>query len=186
MTKRASDLFWLPVAVAVFAPIALVIAIAILLDDGRPLFFRQPRLGRGRRPFRVVKFRSMRDGRVTRVGALLRRTGLDELPQFWNILRGEMSFVGPRPLTEDDVVRLGWTSARYDFRWRLRPGMTGLAQIRAGAGARASLAWDRLYLWRGGLGLDVVLLDVVLLATTFLMNFAGKAWVKRTLLGVSR
>ena len=179
--KRVSDLLWLPVGLAVFAPVALVIAAAILLDDGRPVLFRQPRLGRGRRTFRVFKFRTMRDGRVTRAGALLRKSGLDELPQFLNILRGEMSFVGPRPLTPDDVARLGWTEARHDFRWRLRPGITGLAQIRAGLGARASLAWDRLYLRHAG-----PVLDAVLLAVTFLMNVVGKAPVKRVLLGTCR
>jgi lipopolysaccharide/colanic/teichoic acid biosynthesis glycosyltransferase len=179
--KRLSDLFWLPIAVVVFSPAALVIAAAVLIDDGRPLFFIQPRLGKGRRRFDVVKFRTMRDGQVTRVGATLRRTGLDELPQFFNILRGDMSFVGPRPLTAEDVARLGWTGSGYDFRWRMRPGITGLAQIRAGAGARASLAWDRLYA-----RVAEPLLDTRILGTTFLMNLAGKAWVKRTLLGSSR
>ena len=181
MSKRLADLLWLPVAVAVFLPIAIVVAGAIWADDGRPLFFRQWRLGRGRRLFRLLKFRTMRDGAVTRAGAWLRRTGLDELPQFANVLRGDMSFVGPRPLTADDVRRLGWCGARYDFRWRVRPGITGLAQVRAGAGARASLAWDRLYVKRQG-----AWLDATLLATTFLMNLFGKAWVKRTLLGTPR
>ena len=178
MSKRLADLLWLPLAAMVFAPIAILAAASILIDDGRPLFFLQLRLGKSRRPFRVIKFRTMRDGRVTRVGHVLRRTGLDELPQFWNILRGEMSFVGPRPLTSEDVDRLGWNGRRHAFRWRVRPGITGLAQVRAGAGARASLAWDWLYVRRRG-----TWLDTTLLATTFVMNFAGKAWVKRTLLG---
>ena len=178
MPKRLADLLWLPLAATVFAPIAILAAAAILIDDGRPLFFLQARLGKRRRLFRVIKFRTMQGGRVTRVGHVLRRTGLDELPQFWNILRGEMTFVGPRPLTPEDVDRLGWNGPRHDFRWRVHPGITGLAQVRAGAGARASLAWDRLYVRRRG-----TWLDTTLLATTFVMNFAGKAWVKRTLLG---
>jgi lipopolysaccharide/colanic/teichoic acid biosynthesis glycosyltransferase len=179
--KRLSDLFWLPIAIGVFLPAAIAIAVAIRIDDGGPVFFVQPRLGRGRRPFRVFKFRTMRDGAVTRVGSWLRKSGLDELPQFVNIARGEMSFVGPRPLTGADVARLGWEGARHDFRWRLAPGITGLAQIRAGRGARESLAWDRLYLRQAG-----PLLDARLLATTFAMNLVGKAWVKRTLLGSYR
>jgi lipopolysaccharide/colanic/teichoic acid biosynthesis glycosyltransferase len=177
MSKRAFDALWLPAASLVFAPLVLVIAAAILLDDGRPLFFLQSRLGERRRLFRVIKFRTMRDDRITRVGRLLRGTGLDELPQFLNILRGEMSFVGPRPLTGSDVARLGWTGTRHDFRWSVRPGITGLAQVRARGGARASLAWDRLYCRRRGFWLDVSLL-----ATTFLMNMAGKARVKQRLL----
>ena len=181
MGKRLADLLWLPVGMVVFLPIAIVVAAVIWADDGRPLFFRQWRLGRGRRPFRLLKFRTMRDGAVTRAGGWLRRTGLDELPQFANVLLGDMSFVGPRPLTPDDVCRLGWRGPRYDFRWRVRPGITGLAQVRARAGARASLAWDRVYVRHQG-----AWLDATLLATTFLMNLFGKAWVKRTLLGTPR
>ena len=116
------------------------IAGAILLEDGRPILFRQERVGRARRPFHVLKFRSMRGDRVTRVGKLLRATGLDELPQFLNILRGEMSAVGPRPLTASDIRRLGWDAPRYDFRPLLRAGGIGwdygpgllLAEQRAG------------------------------------------------------
>jgi lipopolysaccharide/colanic/teichoic acid biosynthesis glycosyltransferase len=178
--KRGADLFWLPIAVAVFFPAAILIALAIRADDGGPVLFVQPRLGRGRRPFRVFKFRTMRDGAVTRVGTWLRKTGLDELPQFLNIARGEMSFVGPRPLTGADVARLGWDGPRHDFRWRLAPGITGLAQIRAGRGASESLAWDRLYLRRAA-----PLLDARLLATTFVMNLVGKTSV-RALLGSYR
>lgn len=177
-TKRLSDLFWLGIATAIFLPIGSLIALAILIDDGRPLFFTQARVGRYRRRFAVRKFRTMRDGRVTRVGMVLRKCGLDELPQFLNILHGDMSFVGPRPLTEDDVRRLGWTTARHDFRWRLAPGISGLAQIHAGRGARESLAWDRIYLRRRSLALDVRILGV-----TFLMNFLGKRRVQRALRG---
>jgi lipopolysaccharide/colanic/teichoic acid biosynthesis glycosyltransferase len=179
--KRLSDLGWLVVATAIFLPFGALITVAILLDDGRPVLFTQPRLGRGHRPFRVFKFRTMRGGRVTRVGTLLRKTGLDELPQFLNIARGDMSFVGPRPLTEADVERLRWTKRRHDFRWQLRPGITGLAQIHAGNGARESLAYDRLYRRHCRLALDTSIL-----AVTFLMNFLGKRWVKRKVLGNDR
>ena len=113
----------------VFAPVIALAAAAVFVDDGRPLFFRQKRLGYRRRPFSIIKIRTMRDGHVTRVGAVLRATGLDEVPQFINILSGEMSAVGPRPLTEGDVQRLGWIGTAYDFRWQVKPGLTGLAQI---------------------------------------------------------
>src|SRR4029079_17085344 len=126
--KRAFDLVGALGGLLFFAPVMLATAVAIVVADGRPGLFREPRLGRHRRPFEILKFRSMRDGRVTRVGRLLRATGLDEIPRFFNILRGDMSAVGPRPLTSEDIARLGWTGADLDFRWACRPGLTGLAQ----------------------------------------------------------
>ena len=111
-----------------------VIAAAIVLEDGWPVLFRQERLGRRRRPFTILKFRSMRDGRITRVGRMLRATGLDELPQFINILRGEMSAVGPRPLTESDVdaARVDGAAVRFPLAGAARPH-------RARAGDRSAL-----------------------------------------------
>src|SRR5262245_56976458 len=138
--QRIFDLAGAAAGLAVFAPMMAVVAAAILIDDGAPLLFRQTRLGYRRRPFDILKFRSMRDGRVTRVGRLLRATGLDELPQFINILRGDMSASGPRPLTAQDVARLGWTAPRHDFRWRVAPGLTGLAQLAAPPSAPGALA----------------------------------------------
>src|SRR5262245_48068306 len=127
--RRIGDLAGAVAGLVVFGPIMAVIALAIRLDDGAPVLFRQERVGYRRRPFTILKFRSMRAGEVTRVGRLLRATGLDEIAQFINILRGEMSAVGPRPLTEDDVRRLGWIGPEFDFRWDSKPGLTGLAQI---------------------------------------------------------
>jgi len=115
LPKRLFDLLGALAGLIAFSPAMAVIAGAILLEDGWPVLFRQERLDRRRRPFTILKFRSMRDGRITRVGRMLRATGLDELPQFINILRGDMSAVGPRPLTGSDVTRLGWMAPRYDF-----------------------------------------------------------------------
>ena len=161
---------------AVFAPVMAMIATAVMIDDGLPLLFRQERLGYHRRPFRILKFRSMRAGHVTRVGKVLRATGLDELPQFVNILRGDMSAVGPRPLTEDDVARLGWGGKAIDFRWACRPGLTGLAQL---LGARAdddALELDRIHAARWRLSLDCQLI-----AWSFAVNAFGKGRVRRWL-----
>lgn len=179
--KRASDLFWLVIAFVVFAPAIIVITFGIAIDDGLPLLFIQERLGKNREKFRVYKFRTMRDGQVTRFGAILRRCGLDELPQLWNILRGEMSFVGPRPLTQADVNRLKWNAKTFDFRWRLKPGLTGFAQIYAGQGLRASLIKERQYLWYTN-----IRLDFRILAITFLMNLFGKRRIKQHLLGIKQ
>ena len=167
--KRLFDLAGAAGGLLVFLPAMTLVAAAILLDDGPPLLFRQERLGRRRRRFTILKFRSMRDGRITRVGRLLRDTGLDELPQFINILRGEMSAVGPRPLTEADAARLGWSGPRYDDRWRVAPGLTGLAQLVGTNASRSSLFLDRAYIAR-----QSVWLDIRLVAASFAINALGK------------
>lgn len=120
----------------------LILAIAIKLDSPGPVFFKQKRVGRGKRHFYILKFRTMRidtphdmpthllhdpDQYITRMGHFLRKTSLDELPQLWNILKGDMSFVGPRPvvLTETDLLRLRSRNGASS----VRPGLTGLAQV---------------------------------------------------------
>jgi lipopolysaccharide/colanic/teichoic acid biosynthesis glycosyltransferase len=146
--KRALDLFVAAVALLIMAPPMLLIAAVIRWESPGPALFRQTRTGLGGRPFRVLKFRTMRadacqsgactqsrrgDPRVTRVGAWLRRSSLDELPQLFNVLRGDMSIVGPRPHAAGSRAgdRLFEDVARhYAARHRVRPGMTGLAQIR--------------------------------------------------------
>jgi lipopolysaccharide/colanic/teichoic acid biosynthesis glycosyltransferase len=175
-TQRAFDVVGALGGLVAFGPAMAVIAIAVLIDDGRPVLFRQARVGYHRRTFHILKFRSMRDGRVTRVGRVLRATGLDELPQFVNMLRGDMSASGPRPLTADDVDRLGWSGTQFDFRWRCRPGLTGLAQL---VGIRAdddSLSLDRVHAdgWSPSL-------DCQLIAWSFVVNAFGKRRVRRWL-----
>jgi len=174
--KRAFDVAASMTACAVLAPLAATIALAIWLEDGDSPLFVQTRVGRARRPFEIVKFRSMRDDRVTRIGRWLRRTGLDELPQFINVLRGDMSVVGPRPLTRDDVDRLGWCATELDWRFDCRPGITGPSQLLAGQGAAASRALDRQYLAEQSL-LD----DARLVALSFAVNLVGKHRIRRWL-----
>jgi len=164
---------------AVFGPAMVAIAAAILIDDGRPASFRQPRVGYRRRLFSILKFRSMRDGRVTRVGRLLRATGLDEVPQFVNILRGEMSAVGPRPLTPADVARFGWDAPGFNFRWTVRPGLTGLAQLVGAYVDGDALALDRVHATAWSLALDCRCI-----AWSFAVNVFGKnrvrQWLRRS------
>jgi lipopolysaccharide/colanic/teichoic acid biosynthesis glycosyltransferase len=171
--KRAFDVCGAVGGLLFFGPLMICVAGAIVADDGRPVLFRQARLGRGRRAFEIVKFRSMRDGRVTRVGRLLRATGLDELPQFLNILRGDLSAVGPRPVTEDDARQFGWTGPSAAARWRLQPGLTGLGQL-AGRSPRESLRLDRCYARHRS-----VLLDCRLIAMSFVVNVFGKSRARR-------
>lgn len=174
--KRAFDVAVAGAACLAFAPLAAGVAIASWLEDGGPALFSQPRVGQHRRSFTILKFRTMREQEVTRVGHWLRRTGIDELPQFLNVLRGEMSVVGPRPLTQADVQRLGWTAPQHDWRFAVRPGITGLSQLLAGRGARATQRLDRLYLQK-----QSIALDAQLVALSFAVNVFGKTAVRRWL-----
>jgi lipopolysaccharide/colanic/teichoic acid biosynthesis glycosyltransferase len=140
--KRALDLAATAALLAPLAPVAGLVALAVLLALGRPVLFRQERAGRGGRPFVLLKFRSMAEGpgadaeRLSRFGRALRASALDELPQLLNVLRGEMSMVGPRPLPAD---YLALYTERQALRLRARPGLAGLAQ----AAGRNVVPWGR-------------------------------------------
>ncbi len=181
--KRAFDLAASALAAVVFAPVLPILAAAIAIDDGLPFLFEQERIGCDRKAFRVLKLRTMRDGRVTRAGRWLRATGLDELPQFVNVVRGEMSVVGPRPLTTDDLARLGWDAAAHDRRFTVRPGIVGLAQVIGGRTARHTAKLDALYARRASLAVDASMV-----ALGFVSNVVGKTRMRalrRLVLGLS-
>jgi lipopolysaccharide/colanic/teichoic acid biosynthesis glycosyltransferase len=182
MIKRLFDIVVSGAGLMVFAPVAAVIAAAIKLEDGGPVLFVQERVGKDCRVFNALKFRSMivdaerhtgaiqatvDDPRVTRVGRILRATAFDELPQLWNIFRGDMSVVGPRPLrpgeadTTADGRLLPLSSIPgYQARHRVRPGLTGVAQVYAPRDLprNGKFRYDLLYLRRAGLWLDLVLI----------------------------
>src|ERR1700722_7228029 len=140
-TKRLQDMVVAAIGIVILAPVFAVIAIAIRLEDGGPVFYRQVRVGRAGRPFEIDKFRSMiptpkgvgssltiaGDPRVTRVGAFLRRAKLDELPQLFNVLQGEMSLVGPRPETPD--LMFHYSRSQRAVMVSVRPGMTDYASV---------------------------------------------------------
>lgn len=165
--KQVLDLSVAFVAIVVAAPVMAILAVAILVDDGRPVLFRQERVGWMRRPLHLIKFRTMIAGaddlldanglptaqRVTRVGRWLRLTSLDELPQLIHVLRREMSLVGPRPLLPSMVARLDVAQL---VRFRMRPGVTGLAQVTGRNTILVSkrLAYDVHYVENWSLSLD--------------------------------
>ncbi|MGB7217110.1 MAG: sugar transferase, partial [Gammaproteobacteria bacterium] len=155
MLQRAFDIACAAAGLVLASPLLLVIAALIVVDDGGPVLFTQTRVGAGRTPFRIYKFRTMRDGETTRVGRWLRATGLDELPQLVNMLLGDMSLIGPRPLTFEDVERLGWDDRRHDVRFSVRPGVIGLAQLYAGRGKRLSWFLDVTYVRERCAALDL-------------------------------
>jgi lipopolysaccharide/colanic/teichoic acid biosynthesis glycosyltransferase len=197
MIKRLFDVALAAVGLLVSSPVWIAIAVAILIDDGRPVLFAQDRVGLNGRVFRVLKFRSMivdaerrsgpvqaseDDPRITRVGRLLRATAMDELPQLWNILVGDMSFVGPRPLRPGEIERAGdgevvpLSAVRgYEDRHRVRPGLTGLTQVFAPRDLprAAKFRLDRLYIERRTFGLDLWLI-----ARSFWITGRGE-WERR-------
>ncbi|MFK7944799.1 MAG: exopolysaccharide biosynthesis polyprenyl glycosylphosphotransferase [Paracoccaceae bacterium] len=196
--KRIMDLVLTGLGMIVIAPVMLVIAVLIKLEDGGPVFFSQPRVGKGRRRFRCLKFRSMRvdakeqleellandpsscaewearqkldnDPRITRIGHFLREASLDELPQLLNILKGDMSLVGPRPIVGPEVSKAGsdftyYESAEFRHYVRCVPGLTGLWQV---AGRHRTSLKERIRLDRWYARNQSPWLDIMLISKTF-------------------
>lgn len=186
--KRIVDYAVGSAAMILLAPVLLGVAIAVKLDSPGPVFFRQPRRGLHNRPFNVFKFRSMyihlsdisvqkqtsrNDPRVTRIGRWLRRFSLDELPQLFNVLRGEMSLVGPRPHAPNTRVEgelLPAVSSQYMLRYNVKPGITGWAQVNGARGElveredlRKRVAYDLEYIQNGSVGFDLKIMALTAL-----------------------
>lgn len=174
--KRSVDLVGAVCAIIIFSPIMLVTAIAIKLTSPGPLIYAQERVGLHNRNFKMYKFRSMdvqsprkergawtvpNDPRVTRVGKIIRKTSIDELPQLFNILKGDMSLVGPRPERPFFVEKFREEIPRYMIKHQVRPGMTGWAQIngyRGNTSIRKRIEYDLYYIENWTLGFDIKIL----------------------------
>lgn len=196
MIKRTFDATLAAAGLVMSAPFWALFAAAIKIEDGGPVFYAQDRVGQGGRVFKALKFRSMRpdaeretgplqarrrDPRVTRIGRLMRATAMDELPQLWNILRGDMSFVGPRALRPGEIEIEGGVAVPleavpgFDRRIRVRPGLTGVAQVYAARNVprRHKFRYDALYIRR-----RTMWLDVRLILLSFWISFLG-TWESR-------
>jgi exopolysaccharide biosynthesis polyprenyl glycosylphosphotransferase len=174
--KRAFDIVFSSLALIMISPILLLCAIAVYLEGGKGIFFQQERIGRDGKPFKLIKFRSMKpasetesqttwsvacDPRVGPVGRFLRRTSLDEFPQLWNILRGDMTLVGPRPERPFFVAQFSQDHPGYDLRHRVPVGLTGLAQVsglRGDTPISDRARFDNYYIENWSLWLDIKVL----------------------------
>jgi len=192
LSKRIFDVCLSGIGILVSLPLWLLIAAAIKLEDGGPIFYAQERMGKGGRVFKVYKFRSMipdaekhtgavwaseHDPRVTRVGKILRATAMDELAQLWSIFKGDMSFVGPRALRPEEIevdprskYKRIEDFPNYSIRTSVVPGLTGIAQVYAPRDVtrRNKFRYDALYVRK-----QSFLLDLGLIFLSFLVTFSG-------------
>ena len=181
LLKRCVDIFGAIVALILFSPVMLGTMIAVKLTDGGPIFYSQERIGLHQKPFKMYKFRSMRlqpkeeekkewttkdDPRVTSVGKIIRKLSIDEMPQFWNILKGDMSLVGPRPERPFFVEKFKEEIPHYMIKHQVRPGLTGWAQInglRGDTSIERRIEYDLYYIenWTIGFDFKIILLTFV-------------------------
>ena len=186
VVKRLIDITGAGVGLIVAAPLYLILALLIRSHMGAPVLFRQQRPGRHGKPFTLLKFRTMTEGdgpdgdRLTGMGRFLRATSLDELPELWNILKGDMSFIGPRPLLMEYLPHFSTDEMR---RHEVRPGLSGLAQVKG----RNILSWDErlaldvTYVERMSFGLDLQILmkTVAIVLSGKGVSAPGHATMKR-------
>ncbi|WP_158911077.1 TIGR03013 family XrtA/PEP-CTERM system glycosyltransferase [Granulicella sp. L56] len=177
IARRIVSTLTAAIGLLLFLPFFPFVVLMVRMSSPGPIFFRQTRVGMGGRNFSVYKFRTMRtdaeaagakwatknDPRVTRIGMFMRKTRLDEVPQLWNVLRGDMGFVGPRPERPEFVPWLSEQIPYFDLRHMIRPGLTGWAQVRYGYGAtlaqsREKLEFDLYYIKHMTLGLDLLIM----------------------------
>ena len=156
------------------SPFLLIAMLLIIVLDWQNPVFLQYRLGLNKVTFVIYKLRTMKSGKTTLLGKVFRKCGIDELPQLINIIKGDMNFVGPRPLTQNDVIRLKWNDMQHMQRWSVEPGITGLAQIVNVCDAKVSWENDINYIERRSSALDLKIIW-----QSALVPFLGKSRVKQ-------
>jgi len=188
--KRLFDIFLSSIGLIGSAPLWLIFSLAIKLEDRGPVFYMQERVGKNEKIFKAIKFRSMipdaekhtgavwaseNDPRVTKIGKILRATAMDELPQLWNIFKGDMSFVGPRSERPELVEQFARKIENYHDRFLVTPGLTGLAQVYGSYDTppHQKLRYDLLYIKN-----QSFLFDLKLIILSFWITFRGK-WQTR-------
>lgn len=190
--KRTLDITLAIFCLVIFSPVILLCALAVWRDVGRPVIFRQERIGKGGKPFMICKFRSMgkdaeeenvprlspgaSDGRLTKTGRFLREHHLDELPQLWNVLRGDMSFVGYRPERKYFIEKIMEQDRRYERLYAMRPGVTSLATLYNGYTDTMEKMLKRLELDLYYQERHTLRMDLDILWRTFAKTVTGKAF----------
>lgn len=157
----------------ILTPFLVIVCCFIIIFEQESAFFIQERIGRNKISFKLFKLRTMKENQITFIGSILRKTGIDEIPQLINILLGDMNFIGPRPLTQNDIERLGWQTEYYRKRWNVKPGLTGLAQLSPICHKKMSFFLDSYYAKNKNFKLDITILFM-----SFLVLFIGKKNVK--------
>ena len=190
VAKRAFDVGFSVFALLLLGPIYLVLAVWIKLDSPGPIFYKQERIGKGSRPFHIIKFRSMyidaekfgpalskkNDPRITKIGRILRKLRLDELPQFWNVLIGDMSIVGPRPERAFFIEQIVKKAPHYRHLHKVKPGITSWGQVKYGYAENVDemvrrLKFDILYLENMSISLDM---RIILYTIIVMLEGRGK------------
>lgn len=187
--KRILDFIIAAISIIVFSPLFLICFIAIRMEDGGPATFSQERMGKGGKPFMIYKFRSMRvdaekdgpalcqnenDNRLTKVGKFLRAHHLDELPQLWNVLKGDMSFIGYRPERKYFIDKIMEHDTRYELLYKIRPGVTSYATLYNGYTDTMEKMLKRLELDLYYLEHHSLRMDFTILVKTFVSIVFGK------------
>lgn len=189
MTKRTFDFLLALICLIIFSPLFLVCYIGIRKEDGGPVIFSQERIGKGGKPFMILKFRTMKeeaekdgipqlaekdDERLTPFGGWLRKHHLDELPQLWNVLRGDMAFIGPRPERKYFIDKIMEHDPRYELLYQIRPGVTSYATLYNGYTDTMEKMLRRLELDLYYLEHSSLWFDMKILIKTFLKIVGGK------------